>query len=416
MTDTDHEAAALDAERAKPPNPLRDRPFRWFFIGRAASLFGGSMTSVALAFAVLQRTSDPHWLGYVLAAQMTPMIALLILGGGLADRYRRDRLLRLANLSAGLTQAFVAFVVLSGASLWLLLPASVLNGVAEAFTTPALRGIVPELVAPGAIQRANSMLASTRNAAKVLGPSLAGVLAAGIGGGWGIACDAAGFVVSAACLTQVRLPARQSGTSRRLPAELREGWQYFRSLPWVWSITATFTVFNLIQVGSWQVLGPSIVKHSMGAAGWGAANSAKAVGLLLLSLVMLRLTVRRPLVVAMAAAALSGLPLVLLGLHAGLVPLAAATFTAGAGSAVCGILWDSTLQTGIPTELISRVTSYDDFGSWVAIPVGQLGVIPLAAAFGAGRVAVAGGIALTGLTLLPLLVPSVRGRQLAPAS
>jgi MFS family permease len=405
----------LAAERTKPPNPLRDRPFRWFFAGRAASLFGGGMTPVALAFAVLQRTADPRWLGYVLAAQMVPMIALLILGGGLADRYRRDRLLRLANLSAGLTQAFVAFVVISGASLWLLLPASVLNGVAEAFTTPALRGIVPELVAPEVIQRANSMLASTKNAAKVLGPSLAGVLAATIGGGWGIACDAAGFLVSAACLSQVRLPNRPSGASRRLLTELGEGWQYFRSLPWVWSITATFMLFNAIQVGSWQVLGPSIAKHTIGAAGWGAANSVRAVGLLLFSLLMLRLTVRRPLLVAVLAASLVGLPLVLLGLRAGLGPLAAASCAGGAGMAVCGILWDSTLQTRIPRELISRVTSFDDFGSVIAIPVGQLGVIPLAAVFGAARVALVGGLVLTGLTLLPLLVPSVRGMRAAAA-
>ncbi|WP_083976138.1 MFS transporter [Kitasatospora azatica] len=399
----------IDAARRTPtvPGPLSKRSFRWFFVGRAVSLFGSAMTPVALAFAVLDRSADPRWLGYVLAAQMAPMVALVVVGGGFGDRYRRDLVLRISNAGAGLSQAGVAAVVLTGARLWLLIPLAFLNGVLEAFTTPALRGIVPELVATEDVQRANSLLSTVQNASRVLGPTLAGVLAATVGGGWGIAFDAFSFLVAAACLTQVAVPAKQALSQRLLP-ELRAGWRYFRSLPWLWSITACFALLNAIQLGVWQVLGPAIARHSIGEGAWGAVLSVKAIGLLAFSLVMLRLTVRRPLVVGLSGFALSGVPLVLLGTRASAVWLGAAAFLAGTVTALFGILWDTTLQTRIPGELLSRVCAYDDFGSYVAIPIGQLSAVAIATAVGTGPVAVAGGIAFTVIALLPLTLRSVR--------
>jgi hypothetical protein len=181
-------------------------PFRGFFFGRLVSLLGSSMTPVALALAVLNASGRPTDLGVVLACQIIPQLALLLVGGAVGDRFSRRAVLVVANLGAGLTQGGMAVLLLSGHyGLPSIAALSAANGALAAFTSPALRGMVPEVVAPADLQRANSLLAATQNAASVLGPTAAGLLVVGVGGGWAIALDALSFV--AAAMFFARLPA-----------------------------------------------------------------------------------------------------------------------------------------------------------------------------------------------------------------
>ena len=392
-----------------PTNPLKNASFRWFFVGRVVSVLGSAMTPVALTFAVLQMKDGEHLLGTVLASELIPMLVFLIVGGGVADRYRRDSLLRLTNIGAALTQAGMAYCVIAGTSVWWLIPLALVNGTLQAFSSPALQGIVPQLVDPGSVRQANSMLSTSRNAARIIGPVVAGLLVETVGGGWAVAIDAASFAFAAACMGQVALPALASSRSGGLLHGLREGWSYFIGTSWIWSITAAFAVMNAIQVGVWQVLGPIIAKASMGAANWGLVLSARGVGLLLASMVMLRMSPPRPLVSGLLAMSLTALPLALLGEASSSWLLIAASFLSGLGSSYFGVVWDTTRQTRIPRDLISRVTSYDDFGAYAAIPVGQLLVLPISLAAGMGPVAVGGAILYFLTSLTPLCLKSVRG-------
>jgi MFS family permease len=389
-------------------SPFRHRDFRWYFAGRSVSVLGSAMTPVALAFAVLEMTDDPKYLGYVLASAMIPMTVLLLVGGGVADRLRQDRLLTVTNVGAGLAQAGIAFCVLSHKSVWFLIPLGFVNGVLQAFTGPAMQGIVPKLVPAEELQKANSLLASARNAAQILGPTVAGVLVATIGGGWGIAADSVSFFVSAACLATLSLPERPKKAGSSLLRELGAGWTYFRSTRWLWPVSLAFTVLNIIQMGVWQVLGPVMAKQSIGAGSWGMVLSTRAVGLLLMSTLLIRMTVKRPLISVLLWFPVSAAPLVLLGLRAGTPELAAGAFVQGLGFAFMGVVWDTVRHTHIPPDMMSRATSFDDLGSWVAIPVGQLSVLPLAAVAGATRVALVGGVVYAAVGLLPLTVGAVR--------
>ncbi|MEO8750432.1 MAG: MFS transporter [Allobranchiibius sp.] len=399
---------AAEGSAANPPNPLRSHDFRWFFIARAVSVLGSSMTPVALAFAVLQMTGRAADLSYVLTASMVPMISLTIFGGGIADRFRRDALLRWTSLLSGVSQAGVAFCVITDQPIRYLVALAFINGATQAFAGPAMSGIIPQLVAREGLQKANSQLASARNAARVLGPTAAGMLVATVGGGIAILIDAASFLIAAWCMLFVALPDRPAAPARGLAHELREGWTYFRSTSWIWSVTAAFTVVNAVQTGVWQILGPVIATHTFGADGWGAVLSVRAVGLLVMSVVMLRWTVRRPLVFGLMLQALGALPLLLLGLGVGVAVLAVGALLAGLGTSFMGVTWDTARHTHIPPQMMSRVSSYDDFGSYAAIPVGQLAVIPLAAIFGAEHVAIYGAALFASAVLLPLSVPGVR--------
>jgi len=141
--------------------PLSGSQFRWYFGGQAVSLLGSAMTPLALAFAVLQVRGGEHLLGYILAAELVPEVLLVLIGGGIADRYRRDMLIRLANLGAGVSQAGVAAVVLTGLNPYWIFPMAAVNGALQAFTSPAMRGIIPQIVTTDEISRANSILATS---------------------------------------------------------------------------------------------------------------------------------------------------------------------------------------------------------------------------------------------------------------
>ncbi len=260
------EAAADDPEQAVDvASPFRLPAFRWFFAGRLVSLLGSSMTPVALSLAVLNASDSAGDMGAVLTANTIPLIVFTLAGGVVGDRFSRRLVLLLSNLGAGLTQAVVAFILISGNyHLGALVLLEALNGTLAAFTNPALRGIVPDIVPKPQIQRANSVLGSAKNAAKVLGPTAAATLVATTNGGWAISVDAATYFVAAVCMFRLKMTGKTPPRKASTFVALREGWTEFRSRTWVWTIVASFGVANYIQVGIWTVLGPLIAKERIG--------------------------------------------------------------------------------------------------------------------------------------------------------
>lgn len=395
---------------------LLHRPaFRFFLTGQTVSLVGTAMSPVALAFAVLNASHDnPGDLGVVLTAHMIPMLAFLLVGGATADRFARRTVLVWANLGSGLTQGAVAALLLTGR--YALLPVALLellNGVLAAFTTPALRGFVPELVARPQIQQANALLSSVRNATKIFGPSLSGVLVVAIGAGPAIAFDAATYLFAAGCLRLLPLAGRPAAPKQptnkpAMLADIRDGWHRFRSLRWVWTVSATFCVMNLVQTGTWQILGPDLTRKTSGAAAWGLVLSARGAGLLVMSTLLTRLTIRRFLAAGQLMSVLIATPLLVLGAGLPAPYLTAAAFVAGLGSAVASVSWDTSLQEHVPADALSRVCSFDDLLSYAAIPIGQLSVGPLASAFGGFRVVTVAGLVYVVAGLFPLTFRSVR--------
>ncbi len=389
---------------------LRQADFRWFFTGQLVSLLGTSMAPVALAFAVLNASSDTSDLGVILTAHMVPMLVFLVVGGATADRWGRRTVLVAANLGSALTQGAVAVLLLTGHyGLFPVAALEFLNGVLAAFTTPALRGVVPQLVGKGELRQANSLLASVRNATKISGPSLSGVLVVTIGSGTAIAFDAFTYLLAAGCLA--RLALTTTGTTTRtstMAADIRDGWTEFRRIPWVWMVSSAFCLMNLVQTGTWQILGPELTRQVSGEATWGFVLSARGLGLLVMSAVMYRLVVRHLLRLGQLASALTALPLLALGAHLHTPWLMAAAFVAGLGSSVTAIGWDTSLQEHVPAHALSRVSSYDDLLSYVAIPIGQLCVGPLAGWLGGFRVVTAAGIIYVVAAVVPLASRTVR--------
>lgn len=387
---------------------LRGR-FGWFFVGRTVDLAGSSMTTVALALAVLQASGSAADLGVVLAANMIPTLVLLLVGGAVADRVRRRTVLIVTNLSTAAVMAVMAAVLITDQyDLVVVAGLALVSGAVSGFSQPALRGIVPELVERHDLQRANALLASSQNTVRILGPMAASVLVATVGGGWALAADAASYLLAAVAFTRIPGTSRPPAANRPLWRDLVDGWSVFRSMRWVVIMTISFALVNAFNVGPWNVLGPQVVAGNDGAVGWGTVQTVRAIGLLLMSVVAVRIVLRRPLRDGQIWGTLAGLPLLAIGFSGEAWIVAAAAFVGGLGFSVASIAWESALQATVPEESLSRVAAYDDLLSYLAIPLSQLAVGPLAVMYGAKGVSIVCGVAFVVVCLLPLLSREVR--------
>jgi MFS family permease len=137
---------------------LREREFRLLFTGQIVSLLGDAITTVALAFAVLDLTGSATDLGYVFAAKTIPLIAFLLVGGVFADRLPRRAVMLAADVLRGAAQGTVALLVLThSAQIWEIVILQAISGTATAFFNPASTGLTPMTVSPERLQQANAL-------------------------------------------------------------------------------------------------------------------------------------------------------------------------------------------------------------------------------------------------------------------
>ncbi|MBA2464483.1 MAG: MFS transporter [Nocardioidaceae bacterium] len=392
--------------------PLRNRNFAWYYASRFSDTLGTMMGGVALAFAVLDITDSATALGQVLAAHTIPMVLFLLFGGVIADRFPRAVVLQVSNLLAATTQGLLAFLVITDqAELWMFIVLAALNGAGDALGFPAMASMVPALVPRGQLQPANALLSLSRGSLTVVGPTIGALLVVTVGPGWALAANALTWLVSAGLLTPVKIPARPPQDKDEATStiqDLREGWTFFIGTTWLWVVVLAFGFLNAIHTGAWFTLGPAVAKQTIGEQGWGFVLSAESAGLLLMTILLLRVKLRRPLLIGMLGCSLMSVPMVILGIEPQVLALVAVALVAGAGIEVFSMGWNLAMQENIDDRMLSRAYSYDALGSFVAMPIGQLVYGPLGEAFGYRDVLLWSGIAYAVIALLALTSGAVR--------
>lgn len=390
---------------------LREPAYRRLFLGRTASLIGDGVTPVALAFAVLDLTGSPTDLGIVLAVHSLVLIALVLAGGVVADRISPRRAMLGADATRTVSMGLIAALLLTGeAQIWELALLYAVDGAATALFNPASNAIVPQIVPGRRLQEANALLSFSRWAGKVAGPALAGVLLALGSPGTALGVDAATFAVSAACLWGVRAPGvRVEDEGESFLAELRHGWKEFSSRSWMVAIILSAALSNAIYFPSFQVLGPTVARESLGgSSSWALIMALWGVGGLLGGLVALSIRPRRPLLVSEGFIVIFALPVALLAIPSTTAVIAAGALVGASTVSLAEILYETTAAQQIPQQAFARVTAYDWFGSLALEPIGLALVGPIAAGIGVSTTLWLGAAAMTLCQLCVLLVPSVR--------
>src|SRR3569833_381711 len=150
--------AASSADPAGGLNVLRERNFRWFFLGQCASMLGDGMVAPALAFAILNLTGHVSDLGLVLAAGTASQVLVMLAGGVIADWLPRNVLMLGSDLLRTVSQGVMAVLLLTGsARVWQLLVLQVVHGLAAALFMPAVPGLLQATTTPRQRQLSNAL-------------------------------------------------------------------------------------------------------------------------------------------------------------------------------------------------------------------------------------------------------------------
>ena len=332
------------------------------------------MAPIAVAFGVLDLTGSASQVGVVVAAQIVPQVLFQLLGGALADRGSRQVMMVSADLVAMICQGLIAALFLTGtATISWLIVLMVGNGIAFAMHSPALVGLIPQVVERPKLQDANSLLAVAQSGAFAMGAGGAGVLVATVGAGWAMAVDAATFGVSALLIGLLHPALQIRSEPSTLIRDLREGWREFTAHRWLWAIVLQFSLVVAAHEGVFAVLGPTVSKRQLGGpSDWGLIAGAFGVGTVCGALLSMRLRVQRPMLVASLFVFGIALPALLLSVPAPVPVIAAGAFIHGVCGQSFAVLWYTALHTRVPPESLSRVSAYDHLGSIALAPVGVI--------------------------------------------
>ncbi|MCC9309552.1 MFS transporter [Kitasatospora sp. RB6PN24] len=260
---------------------MRVRNFRLYFAGQSVSLVGTWMQAVAQSWLVLELTGSGAVLGLVVAAQFLPVLLGGPYGGLVADRADK-RLLLMATQAALATLALLLglLTVTHTVRLWMVVLLAVALGSVNAVDSPTRQTFVPEIVGPRLLRNAVSLNSVMVNAARAVGPALAGILIGTVGVG---AC----FLANAASFLAVLLALRLMSTERLIPArpvqrgpgQLAAGLRYVRATTGLWAPLAMMALIGTLAY-EFQVVLPLLARITLhgGARTYGFLTSAMGAG------------------------------------------------------------------------------------------------------------------------------------------
>ncbi|MGC2241160.1 MAG: MFS transporter [Acidimicrobiia bacterium] len=351
---------------------LRVRNYRLYYVGQGISLTGTWIQRVAQAWLVLDLTNSGTAVGFVTALQFLPVLILGPIGGVIADRVDKRRMLLVTQSLAMACAAALGAVVLAGVvSLWMVYVLAFILGLAASIDNPTRQTFVLEMVGRDRLTNALSLHSALVNAARVVGPAVAGLLIVGIGIGWCFVVNAATYLAVIIALNlmstdDLETPPRQG----RRRGQLREGLRYIRSTPEVLTPLLLMAVAGTLAY-EYQVVLPLMARFTFGGdaqtfAAMSSAMGAGAVGGGLFT----ASRQNRPAVALARTAAVFGTVQVLASVFPSLWMTLAALVALGAAGVSFIALGNSTLQLAAAPEMRGRVMGFWAVAFLGSTPIG----------------------------------------------
>jgi MFS family permease len=404
---------------------MRHRNFRLFFAGQAISLVGSWMQSVAQAWLVLTLTDDPLMLGVLAAAQWTPVLVLGLFGGLIADALpKRPTLVVLEAVMASLAIVLGILTLTGVVQVWMILVLAVLLGCVNAVEMPVRQAFAVEMVGREDVVNAVALNSATFNAARVVGPAVAGVTIAVFDisiafflNGLSFLAVIAGLLLMRADELRTPPPIPRPHSVRGVLASVGEGITYVR---WTPSVLLPVVVVGLAAtIGmNFQVTIPPFARDVLGgnSATFGFLMTASGLGSVAAALFLA--TRRRPSPWAIAAGAtMLGAGLLAAAALPSYVVAAPALAFAGFGAIWMAANGNTLIQATVPDELRGRVLSVYTTVFAGSTPFGALFAGALASRWGAVVALAVGGVLTIAVGVAALLwLRRHRSLAVAPAS
>lgn len=341
---------------------LKNRDFRWYWIGMLASFNGMNMTNVARGWLVYIMTDSPLYLGAVTAGFGIPVLLFSLHAGAIADRFRKRNLLIICRTGTGIVAMVVAILIATDRiAVWHLMLASVFSGTFYVFYLPARQAFVREIAGEEALLNAVALNSIAMNISRIASPALAGILLKWIG------VDGVYWIITASSLlTVVTLfmihpgePASKERQAIPILKDVAEGLRF---------VVKNHTILILMLIAfvpflttmSYQMLLPVFAKSvfNAGETGLGLLMSAMGSGALIGSMTLASAgNVQRKGILTIIMGIGFGFFLLVFGLSHSLTVALICLFFAGTTSSVYMALNMTLLMSYTPQDMVGRIMS-----------------------------------------------------------
>jgi MFS family permease len=386
---------------------LRHRNYKLFFTGQSLSLIGTWMSQIATSWLVYRLTNSAFLLGLVGFSGQIPAVILTPFAGVWVDRLKRHNVLKATQFCSMLQSFVLAVLALSGrVNIWHILFLTMFQGIVNAFDMPARQTFVIEMIEDRAdLPNAIALNSSMFNAARLIGPSIAGAIIAIAGEGYCFLIDGFSYLAVIASLLLMRITASAPGPRKNVWHELREGMRYIADFVPIRSILSMIAAISfagapysvLLPVFAGVVLhgGPHTLGFLTAASGVGALVSA-------ITLAMRRTIIGLGKRIAITACTFGG-ALIAFGLSHALWLSLLLMFIAGFSMMQAFAAGNTIMQTIVEENKRGRVMSFYTLAVIGALPFGSLIAGTLADKIGApltvacsGTVVIVAGIWFSG--------------------
>jgi MFS family permease len=396
---------------------LRHRNYRLYFGGQLISLVGTWMQTIAQSWLVYRLTGSSFLLGSVGFASQIPVFLLAFIGGTVADRYNRHRVVIGTQTTAMLLAFILSLLTLTGTvQVWHIFVLAVLLGIVNAFDMPGRQAFIVELVGKEDLMNAIALNSSVFNGARVLGPAAAGMLIAGIGEGWCFFANGVSYLAVIVGLLLMRLEARRDPARGRSGlSNVLEGFRYVRRMRPIRALLLLLALVSMVGM-PYSVLMPIFADRILhgGARGLGILMGATGLGALAGAMTLAARAGTRGLwkVIAYASAGF-GTSLILFSISRSFWLSALFLFPVGFSLMVQMASTNTLIQTMVPDHLRGRVMAVHvmtfmgmaPFGSfWAGAVAAKVGA-PLTISMGATLCLVGSGLFLSRLPGLQRIAP-----------
>lgn len=378
---------------------------------RFISNIGNGMSPIALAYGVLSIPgSDGGDLSLVMSARFFPLVAFMLFGGVLGDRFQRNRIVGGSDIVGSFIVGVSAISLIGGfPHIWILVAMGAIFGFLNALWWPAMSGVLPAIVPKEKLQDGNAVVGLVSNIGYILGTLLGGVIVASFNPGWGLLVDSISFFIAGVILWNLTIPTKERIESPGAIHDLKVGWREFISRSWVVTMVTALAVINMAFESLYQVLGPlNYHGSSSGPRQWSLNLAGLTAGMMVGGVIVLKRKFKRPLLIAMILLAISTVWDFALALDFPLPVAVVAAFFSGITVEFYLVSWATSLQTHIPENSFSRVNAYDALGSYGIAPLGIIIAGPLATHFGVNAMLFATGSLTFIASCAALSVKSVR--------
>ena len=356
------------------------------FVARFISNYGNGMGPIALAFGILGLPNgSANLLGLVLGTTTVLFLVMAPFGGVIADKYGRARMVGLTDMAGGLILFVQAGYFATGnVPIAVLLIVNGAFGILWGIFWPAFSGVIPAVLPEAGLQKGNALNALFTNSGMILGAASAGFLIDAFGPAITLGIDAASFFVSGLLVFTFRhLTPRAEHTENTMIDDLRHGWKVFISFRWIVIIVAVFSFIVMCWAAAENVLGPLIaLEHFDGAKSWSYVITAESVGLVVGSLIAIKVKPKYPMRFLMLSSFTITFYIAALAKPQSLAVIAVCAFLFGITLDLWGTLWSTALQRKVPRDSLSRVSSFDAMGSLMFRPIGLAIAAPLSTLLG----------------------------------